>query len=83
MLEPCAVKVASTVLRGVGGSNTTILPDKTIKEQYDDIVKERPHMERIEEEIRIFERPSAQNSVAMKEYIYKLEKIINYAIEKE
>lgn len=54
---------------------------KTIKEQYDSVIKERPHMERIEEEIRIFERPSAQNSIAMKEYIYKLEKIINDAIE--
>ena len=29
MLEPCAVKVASTVLRGVGDSNIAILPDNT------------------------------------------------------
>ena len=27
MLEPCAVKVASTVLRGGGGSDATPLPD--------------------------------------------------------
>ena len=26
-LEPCAVKVASTVLRGLGGGNATRLPD--------------------------------------------------------
>ena len=32
-LEPCAVKVASTVLRGLGGGNATWLPDrdKTIR----------------------------------------------------
>lgn len=56
---------------------------KTMKEQYDNVIKERPHMERIEEEVRIFERPSAQNSIAMKEYIYKLEKIIKDTIENE
>lgn len=28
MLEPCAVKVARTVLRGVGGRKATYLPDK-------------------------------------------------------
>jgi hypothetical protein len=27
MLEPCAVKVARTVLRGVGGRKATYLPD--------------------------------------------------------
>ena len=27
MLEPCAVKVARTVLRGLGGSNAARLPD--------------------------------------------------------
>lgn len=27
MLEPCAVKVARTVLRGGGGSNVVSLPD--------------------------------------------------------
>ena len=29
-LEPCAVKVASTVLRGLGGGNATWLPDPKI-----------------------------------------------------
>ena len=29
MLEPCAVRVASTVLRGPGGSNVSRLPDRT------------------------------------------------------
>ena len=28
-LEPCAVKVASTVLRGRGGGNAAPLPDKS------------------------------------------------------
>ena len=29
LLEPCAVKVARTVLRGGGGGDITSLPDKT------------------------------------------------------
>ncbi len=34
MLEPCAVKVASTVLRGVGDSNIAILPDRNTKNNF-------------------------------------------------
>jgi hypothetical protein len=28
LLEPCAMKVARTVLRGVGGSDVALLPDE-------------------------------------------------------
>jgi len=30
MLEPCAVKVASTVLRGLGAGNSPRLPDSSV-----------------------------------------------------
>ena len=35
-LEPCAVKAASTVLRGRGGSNVALLPDWTLTAWSDD-----------------------------------------------
>ena len=48
-LEPCAVKAASTVLRGRGGSNVALLPDWTSSLHKDypyrlDDSRERPGM---------------------------------------
>jgi hypothetical protein len=33
LLEPCAVRVASTVLRGGGGSDIILLPDSLLRPQ--------------------------------------------------
>lgn len=48
----------------------------TIKESYIQIKETRPNMFYIEEDIRVFGRPSANKSKEMKDYIYKLENYI-------
>ena len=48
-----------------------------------DIFKERPDMDWIENQIRMCGRPSADLSIQMKDYIYKLEKFIKDNVNKE
>ena len=47
LLEPCAVKVARTVLRGGGGSNDTSLPDLeklSVGETVDQVLEAHPRL---------------------------------------